>query len=840
MTQLNESIYSYGITGEQLLTDTGAVIGVLSLDGVEPTILSEIDRVNITALIRNIIQRLPVSITLTQYYIHHDNYKIKFQETDNPRVNLALKRRQWFLNQTRDLNKSYLYWAVEVPKQIQGHWSKDLIRRLFNAVFDSDSKETLKTELSNRGSVLVEYEELKRQLHEVRQILADIQLRLSFLSTDNNVLSPAQLFGLSKSLVQLNPHYLHHAGAPISERWDAILGSGNVSTVLIDGVHFLKIDGDKPRYARFATVTGIGEQFMPEAAFCSSLPPPVNEKGNYLYMIRYKPYSRSERNRMFKSKEQELYRNQMKVTDFVSGNSSSSQIAQRMHNDPKTQQLLSEIHNAQNVADKFGQFHAVIVIFDEDINKLNQQVSRLSRVLEEAQFHLIWETLGLLEAYQSIQLGYSRDTIRQSEINSTQAAAASLLYRGSEGIPVWEHGFKPAESIYVLESDDGVPFHYTPFVGDKCLVIGVGPTRSGKTFLKNCIATHFQKLGGMYCALDVDQGSEPIARYFGDDGAIFRLEDTSTTRGFNPFSIGIDEHDDAFKTHMLNIINLMLKTNDSDELKTLTANEQLEIDRAIEQTLALDTGKLRNFSGMLAHCGTAVNQKLQRFKRGNIYGQLFDNDIDAIGVLDKPVSVYNTQGVKDNPKIAALVNTEIFFRSTRLFENPEYRERAKFLEVDECQYVLSVPNAADFLIAKARTWFKHGGGMGFWTQSPKHYSALPEWGTLRSAATTFIFMSDPEMQPEEYIAAFPFLTPDECKKISELIPKRQAYIKQMDVGIAKIVNLHVEAEQYVIATSNPSESSVANRIYQQEKNIDIAIDTILTELGMEKTIDRSN
>lgn len=836
MSQLNESVYGYGIVGNQLLTSTGSIIGVLSLSGVEPNILSQSDRVNITALIRNIFQRLPTPIDLSQYYIHSDNHKINFTHTDNERVNLLLNRRKSFLNNHRNLNTSSLFWVIEIPKEIRGHWSRDLLRRIFNSVFDSEAKETLKTELSNRDSVLVEYAELQRQLEQLKQVLEDIKLRVSFLSTDNEILSPAKIFGLTKTLSRLDPKYLNHTNEPLAARWDKIIPGGDISPVVINGVHFLKINGDVPRYARIATVTGVGEQYMPEAAFCSSLPTPVNEKGNYIYMMRYKPFTRAERSKMFKNKEQELYRSQMKVGDFINGTSSPSQISQRINSDPQIKAFFAELNNAQYVEDKFGTFNATIVVFDTDVKKLNEQVLRLSRVLEEAQFHLIWETLGLIDAYKSIQIGYPKGTIRQSEINSTQAAALSLLYRGSEGIPKWKHGSKTVDSIYVLESDDGVPFHYTPFVGDKCLVIGVGPTRSGKTFFKNCVATHFQKLNGKYCALDVDQGSEPIARFFGDDGAVFRLKDTSTTKGFNPFSIAYDEFDDAFKAHMLNLISMMLKTNDADELQKFTADEQIEIDEAIVKTLRIDSPNLRNFSGMLAHCNNGVKQKLQRFKRGNMYGNLFDNDIDAIGVLDKPVSVYNTEGVKDNPKIAALVNSEIFFRSTRLFEKPMYRETAKFLETDECQYVLSVPGAAEYLIAKARTWFKHGGGMGFWTQSPKHYSNLKEWGTLRSAATTFIFLSDPEMKEAEYIEAFPFLTSDECKKIASLIPKRQAYIKQMDVGIAKIVNLYAEAEQYVISTSNPHEASVANRIYEQEENMDVAIDKIIEELGLEKTI----
>ena len=121
--------------------------------------------------------------------------------------------------------------------------------------------------------------------------------------------------------------------------------------------------------------------------------------------------------------------------------------------------------------------------------------------------------------------------------------------------------------------------------------------------------------------------------------------------------------------------------------------------------------------------------------------------------------------------------------------------------------------------------------MGFWTQSPQHYSALEEWSTLRSAATTFVFMSDPEMNASEYQQAFPFLTDTECDIIMALKPKQQAFIKQMDKNIAKVVNLHVEDEQYVIATSRPHEAAIAKSIFESEPDIDKAIDRIVTAIN---------
>ncbi|STM47050.1 Uncharacterised protein [Escherichia coli] len=71
------------------------------------------------------------------------------------------------------------------------------------------------------------------------------------------------------------------------------------------------------------------------------------------------------------------------------------------------------------------------------------------------------------------------------------------------------------EAFYILESDDGVPFFFTPKVKEKLLLLGNGATRGGKTFMKNCIASHFIKFGGLYNCLDIDPGSIPMANFFG-------------------------------------------------------------------------------------------------------------------------------------------------------------------------------------------------------------------------------------------------------------------------------------------------------------------------------------
>lgn len=836
---INQRIHTLGTVDDAVLTSQSSVIGALELSGIEPASVSDADRIRLTQLLRNVLQRLPMGIALSQYYFHQDDAKVQLKHRSNPRAHLISSRRQNFLNNKRNLNASRLYWVLEIAPEVQLNslFSIAFLQQAFNAIFDPNLRKTLKRALTLNDKTLVQYEwrELRKQITKLDDTLKELDLRLSFVSCNNHFLDKHELWGLQKALVNLNTDYLSFPQKAPVNRWDAKLANGDVEPVIIEGNHYLKITGETAVYARIASITGCGSEYVPEAAFCSTTSKPVLEQGNYLFFNRFTPYTKQKTKGMVADKEQDLFRSQLKVTDMLTGNASPSEIKQRINDDQHLSDMMRELEETRHAKDTYGCFTSMMVIFDTNLTKLKDKTKRLKTVLENAEFNLIWETVGLLKSWERLLIGHPHKSLRDIELNTSKVAALSLAYKSSDGLPHWLLGKNKEEAIYILESDDGVPFYYTPFVGDKCLVIGVGPTRSGKTFLKNCIATHFNKIGGMYCALDIDRGTEPLAAFFKEDGAVFRLEGKES-QGFNPFQLAYGEDDSSFISHMLNLLKMMLKTNDAPEMRSFTADEQKEVDSAIVKTLRLKNEKHRHFSGMLAHCSSTVKHKLSRFQRDNVYGHLFDNDIDAIGYLDKPFSVYNTEGVKDTPKLAQIVNSEIFFRSVRLFENPTYRELPKFLEVDECQYVLSQEGAAEFLITKARTWFKHGGGMGFWTQSPKHYSDLAEWGTLRSAATTFVFMPDLEIKADEYKTAFPFLTDDDCDIIANLKRNQQAYIKQPAIGVSKVVNLYVEAEQYVIATSRPHESALAQRILKQEDDVDTAISRIVKELNMEENL----
>ncbi|HDZ58141.1 MAG TPA: type IV secretion system protein B4 [Pseudomonas xinjiangensis] len=837
---LNEALYPAGIWKEFVLSHAGSLLGGLELSGVDPKGLSDSDFESASALLRNILQTLNQDAVVTQYYWHHEGAKVRLKPRDNPRSMMLSKRREAFLNESRNLSTGRLFWLLDIPsdENINKFFTPATFKMMLSAPFEKKSREQLKARFTHWGAWLAERDELRRQVDVLDGALEDLDAKLQVVSPSNSRLTPNALWALSRALVNLNPDYLDASlgeTVPVEE-WDRLLADGDIHAVNIDGLDCLKIEGPEPVYARIASMVGYGGEAVPEGMWGRGDTKPILQKGNYLVMTRYRPLSAVSRALMIAGKESELHRSQMKLSQLLKGEDVSSEIERKINENKALKDKVAELQEAERTPDRFCHFHAHVVVFDRNPGKLRQACRQMNTALTQNGFHPVWETAGLVDLFPMLLPGYPNRCFRSTEFTSSQAGACSLVFKSSEGIKEW--GAEKEEAVYILESDDGTPFHYTPFIGDKCLVLGVGPTRSGKTFMKNVMAGHFLKYGqngqgALYHAIDVDPGTEPLALFFKEQGGIFRIEDPQNDRGANPF-VAADGPDDAsFMHHMLSQIRIMLSLNDSEALRTLAPYEQIELDRAIKSVLLLPAN-MRNLSSLSDHCGQELRLKLARWVKGGMYGNLFDNVEDGIGALDQRLAVYNLSGVKDLPQLAQLVMNEIFYRVIKVFENRQYRGVPKFLEIDEAQYIFGIPGSVETAVAKARTWFKHYGGMGFWTQSPEHYMNIKEWATLRSSASTWIFMPDQQMDRAMYQKAFQ-LKEGECDAIASLIPRKQAYIIQREVGISKTVNLNVANEEYVIATSRPNEAVIVKQMLETYPDIDEAVTNMVKRIFTAET-----
>lgn len=816
------------------LTKASSMLGAYELGGIDPTGLGDFEKSLATALLRSIIRNSPPNMTLTQYYVHLNNPEVTIKLRKDKRSNMASKRRELFLQNKRKLCSSKIYFLPELPfaRDLTTFKNFEFLQNLVSAPLSKEARQYVKTRFSEREAFLVYQEDLKETFHSLQEEIENHISRLDLTSFGNRQLDASESWSLFKALHSFDFSYLGLASSPSTSHLDSRIFESNVKPVTIKNVTYLKFSGIRPVYVRLASVKGFTDEYINEAMLASGLNAPVNTPGNYVIMNRYRGFDRALQDKYFKDVQDDVARSQVNVLDLVADNKKSAMEQQILMNE-KDKAILEEVNNAMSLADYHGRFESYVAVFSENPEEIEKTSKMLRSGLNQAGVDLVWESAGLEAALESFLPASQFESKRSMVVNSSKAAALSLYYKSSEGLPTWEQstskGPKVEESFYIFESNDGTPFHYTPYIGGKCMTIGIGPIRSGKTFTKNTLATHLMKFGGLYTAIDIDPGTEAVAKFFQDDGSVFRIDD-DFENGFNPFYVARGPKDTAFRAHFTRQLQQMLKANSNDELRKFTRDEEEQVDQAILSTLKLPR-EMRTFTSFLDHCNSDVRAKLSKFYGDGMYSRLYDNERDAIGSLKKRFSVYNLMGVKNDSVSLPLTMSEIIYRVIATFENPKLRDHFKMLDIDEVHAALKIPGMAEFLINGVRTWGKWFAGVSLWTQSPIELGKIEEWPALRSAASTFWFMADGEMDRGVYRDVFN-LSEGYLDAIESLKPKQQAFIYQPEIRVAKVVNLFAEPEQRVINTSVHGEAmTLQSNIDKYQDNIDRAIQQTIKDLN---------
>lgn len=841
-TPFNKALYAYGRWGKFELTHAGALLGGIELAGVDPTGLGVDDRQLMSLVLRGLYQGLPQSLVFSQYYWHYEGVTLDLALAGSERSQALTQRRMDYLHK-RGLNGSRLYWTLECPAEenINKLWSLTTVKHLFQAPVEKESRQLLLAKLSNRQAWLAEEQELNRQTDVLTQALNGLAARTEILAPNNELMPIEKIWALNRAMTNLEPGLLESAqreNVPL-EDWDTKLANGRVKPVEINGMSCLKFAGAKPKYARIVSITAFGNKSVNHGIWISSKISPVLQSGNYLICNRFSPLSKIKKGLMLRSKENELFRQNIKLTTLLSGENPNNHIEKRMESSAAMKKILEEIEDAELSEDRWGHYNSHVVLWSDDPVKLKVQSAAMDTALTESDMHVVWESAGLMQLFPTLLPGYAKKSLRSMVFNTSQAGAASLIYRSSEGT---KKNTVTIEPTYVFESKDKVPFSFSEFIHEKGLVIGTGPTRSGKTFAKNCIASHFMRFGGIYRDIGVDAGSEPMATYFEEEAGIFRITDPNTSKGFAAFAAADPadgDQDGLFFAHMLGMLRVMLGLNDAEDLKRIESSEQRVLDEAIRAVMRMPERKLRTLSQLHTHLPPELKRKFDRWVGTGPYANMFDNVMDDLGTEGKKIGIYNLSGLKDIPELAALAQREIFYRTTKLFENPDIVDVVKQVTIDECQYFLQVPGAAKFLEAKVRTWNKFNAGISLWTQSPDHYQNIPDWKMLRSSATAFVFGAEPKMDKklaESYMEVYG-CTKGIVEGIESLQPRKELFIWQPESDVAKVICLNADKEQTVISTSRPKEAAVIKQLLAKYPNDPLrAIDEAVKELKLEDAV----
>lgn len=818
--------------GRYYLTNNGTLIGAISLTGRDPDGLSVDDHEGMSIIAQKINMAVPPSISILQCYSHYDGAQVKLRTREHPISEQLSRARETAINGKNIATSNLVHFFEIAPRDNLNELNpKGFLKHGFRSFFNEDSRAVFFNYLSDQGVLYVQREELQRQAVALDDALEQVAAKWSGLMVAN-VLTASQTWAHLRFLATFDPRYFIdglHEKVPDSDL-DLCVVDGDIEPKLVGPMDVLKLGGCRPRYARIASLTKLGKPNP--GLWGRGDGAPIRTRGNYVILTRWTPLTEFKRTTLFKKKETEIERKSLDIWSVMQGaDKDTSFVEKKARMKPQVKAKLDELAEAEKLDEKWGIAHSFMAVFNDDAAKLRNTSIDLERAVSQQGLSITWESVDLPHAYATLQPGGKERSIRDLTFTSAQLGASSLVYRGSSGQLIVPD-LDGEEPHYILQTDSNEFFAYSDFIGGRSFVVGVGPTRSGKTYFKNTLTTHFLKYGGMvYCA-DIDPGSETIAMLFGDDGGIFRVGHEST-RGFNPFALAAGPDDRAFIAHARRLLIQQLAANDDPAMQHLDPLEQDHLDAAIVRTLKLPP-EMRRWGTLVAHMPHALAKKFGRWIYGvegadeGVYAPLFDSPTDSIGRLDKKVSVFNMQALIDDPNAIKTCYMELFYRATKVFEDPAYRSLPKRFEVDEAKYPLSIPDAREFFTSKVRRWGKFNAGITLWTQSPEDYLSVDGWDAIRTAATTFIFLADPQMDAALYKKTFN-LTDGECEAIRGLQPRHDAYIVQREIGVSKRVILEAEPIQDVANTSHPREATIRDQLIQEhgfKRGLELAIPRI--------------
>ncbi len=786
-----------------VLSYTGALTGAIEIDGIDPDGMSRKDMEAFSIVIRNLLNILPQSIVLQQYYIHYRDLQIAFVPRKNPVCNALNHYRAAHLNKLH-LSGARCVLFVELYPEQHGQSSLSLfIRHLTRSLQSAASREYVRRFVMYGPARSASQTALEKLAVALETMLREIISYCSGLFRTRQ-LNLDETYRVMKFLTTLEVNYLH-SDLRCPQIIDTDLSDGEVAPVTIRGMDLLRMHNLYKTYTRLLSVKQFNFDRFTPGLFTKG---PIKTPGNYVLTTRYKGMSEASKSLFFFNRKKELERETITFAEFIKGLDGSTEKDREMQVfRPSLIRKFQELDEAASLQDNLGLVATHALVFDTDVEKLEKTTERLQSSLQQNQFSILWETVAQIDVFFDMQpcADHRGRFFRDIPLNTSQFSTLSLFHKSAQGTKLIED-LENEEAQYIFLSADDSPYYFSPFTGGRGFLIGVGPVRSGKSFLRTCTGIHWLKYGGYYRAIDIDAGSEPIAHAYGSDAGIVRFDGVND-RGFNFFSQADGPEDMNFTAHLNRQLMAMIGSNDSEELRHLSGSDQLALDRAVKQVLRLPL-KLQTLSTLVKHCPGPVQRKLMRFVGSGSYSPLFDAQNDSIGTIDKKVAIYNLAGINDDNTAKPLVMAEIAFRVLRFYENPEFRLFPKWLDVDECHHILSNPGLTKtLLLDRVRTWGKLQAGIGMWTQSGIELGNIENWEALRSAASTFIFTADPELNTDAYRSIFN-LKDGEMESIKGLIPKKEFYLIQRDLNVSKKCILSVEPEQYVLSTSRPVEQSI--------------------------------
>ncbi|AYM84930.1 VirB4 family type IV secretion/conjugal transfer ATPase (plasmid) [Agrobacterium tumefaciens] len=167
----------------------------------------------------------------------------------------------------------------------------------------------------------------------------------------------------------------------------------------------------------------------------------------------------------------------------------------------------------------YGYYTPVILLFDEQQERLQEKCEAIRRLIQAEGFGARIETLNATDAFLGSLPGVSYANIREPLVNTRNLADLIPLNSVWSGSPVAPCPFYPPGSPPLMQVASGsTPFRLNLHVDDVGHTLVFGPTGSGKSTLLSLIAAQFRRYAdAQIFAFDKGRSMLPLTRAIGGD-----------------------------------------------------------------------------------------------------------------------------------------------------------------------------------------------------------------------------------------------------------------------------------------------------------------------------------
>ncbi|MDC0948142.1 hypothetical protein OAS86_02200 [Gammaproteobacteria bacterium] len=706
---------------------------------------------------------------------------------------------------SQNLRMTQVFLTVDLHPQdlaLSRPGAMSLLQALILSPFDARSRSYLKQRLSEQGAVVL----LEAAITELADTLDDVRNQLDgrlSLFFDVERLDLKRLWGLCSYLVNYDPRFLYDPIEPPAGVWSEKLLAGDASVVNCgenQNIPALLLQTATPRYIRFASVSGWTADSLEPAALANKRDTVTRLDDDMVIVVRWKAVSPKEQAKLFNYYKDEIARSQLRFTDVIQGKTSKDQAILLR----SAQQRLDELDAASEVDDTWALASIHIAVPTANPDEIRSRSTRIDNAFSNSGISLTWENALIPLIWSAMLPTTPNRPVRQHPLCCTSVAALLPVFTQSSGTPYDSDIQLPA--LYTFRTRTRSPYFYLPWSSEGSITAGIGPTGSGKSFLMKMLALAFGEFNqGIYRALDVDDGGEPVAELYRDMGGAFRID---KTKSFNPFTLWNADSNKIVSQHVLDTIAMMVRMSGNNEDLTNSEKNSIEEQLTYMQREYPDGGdpELFNFQTFVSRLQRSIQQKIWSFIRSEnsegLHANLWGGREDAIGQFGQRFGIFNLSEIKDQPEILKLVMTEIMWRVFHEFQNPMNRGIPKLLDIDEAHIPLSEPTWAKRIEVAARTLRKDFGHISLFTQSPYEMRQIANWNVIRGATNQVLFFADPEGMPVEYEKTFDLSMPI-VDTIQSLQPRKEVLVYRPRTNEATVLQLITGPYEHALLSSHP-------------------------------------